>query len=279
MGIGIDPTLQGLVVNSVTGEMTFDGNSVSSDRVLQLLDAELNIEVESVAPFTLQTFYRMLKKYPLLQQINGYAFSFLSQAGQIRPTMGVVHSNRAIQRPPEAIKPRHLQLAKVTTCSRAELTFVKQIQMGDPTKTLTGMIIAKSLLVFEDKPSMDVSIEVCLTAHFEDAGRLEPVGDYFLKDIFLLPISMRQAKMVDVFYPATAERLALDYDAKRQTVSNLPYPDLTLADVCHACLALNYNTAEERALIKEEQEEADRFFTRMDRLVAQHLEELNKEQD
>ncbi|MBD8681232.1 hypothetical protein [Pseudomonas sp. CFBP 13719] len=271
--------LSGLALDVSSGELTFSGNPVNSHHVLQLLDADIEFKIESPSILSLQTLYRLLKRYPLLQHINALASDFMEQGGALKPKLGLVSAKPLEADMGEAPEPVRLNLVKITTVNRSDLSFLEQVQMGEPTETLTGLFIANYQMIFEDKPSIDVGVDVSLTAHLEDGVPQACVGDYFVEQLFHKPINILPGRIADYFFPANGDRLAPNYDAVQETVTQLDNSDLTLADFVHTCLSLNYHSAQERAAMKAEQSEQQKFFDRINRLVGQHIEELERKPD
>lgn len=272
MNLGESEFLQALVLDVSSSTLFFDDQPLAPHQVLQVLDADLAFKIESPAFLSLQTIYRLLKKYPLLQHINGFASDFMQHASDVKPRLGLVS---VMTKPPvgmETPEPVRLNLVKITSVKRCELSFVEQVLMNNPTETVSGVFISDYKMIFEDKPTINVVVDVSLTAHLGDNAPQASVGDYYVNQLYHKPIHLLAGRMVDHFYPANAERLAPDYQAVQEIVTEQPRPDLTLADLIHTCLSLNYNTAEERALLKADEDEQKLFFEQLDRLMDHHVE-------
>lgn len=279
MNLGEPMFLQALVLDVSSGTLTFEDHPLQPSQVLQVLDVELAFKIESSAYLSLQTISRLLKNYPLLQHINGYAASFMQHASQVKPKLGLVAAPSKTVSEDQPQDPARLNLVKITTIKRSEMTFKEQVLMNEPTDALNGMSISNYKVIFDDKPTMDVAVDVSLTAHIADGIPQASVGDYYVEQLYHKPIHLLAARIADYFYPANAERLAPDYKAAQETVVQLDGADLTLADLVHTCLSLNYNTAEYRAIVKAEEEEQKKFFERLDRLMEQHVVTLEHEHD
>ncbi|AXH60255.1 hypothetical protein [Pseudomonas amygdali] len=277
MTLGEPAFLQALVLDVSNSTLFFEDQPLAPSQVLQVLDADLAFKIESPAFLSLQTIYRLLKNYPLLQHINGFASDFMQHASDVKPRLGLVAVSTKTPDGMGAPEPVRLNLVKITSVKRCELSFVEQVLMNNPTETVSGVFISDYKMVFDDKPTIDVAVDVSLTAHLGDKLPQASVGDYYVNQLYHKPIHLLAGRMVDHFYPANAERLAPDYQAVQETVTETPGPDLTLADLVHTCLSLNYNTAEERALIKAEEDEQKLFFERLDRLMEHHVENLDPE--
>lgn len=277
MNLGEPTFLQALVLDVSSSTLFFEDQPLAPSQVLQVLDADLAFKIESPAFLSLQTLYRLLKKYPLLQHINGFASDFMQHASDVRPKLGLVAVTKNTSADFEAPEPVRLNLVKITSVKRCELSFVEQVLMNNPTETVSGVFISDYKMIFEDKPAIDVAVDVSLTAHLGDKIPQASVGDYYVNQLYHKPIHLLAGRMVDHFYPANAERLAPDYQAVQETVTETQGPDLTLADLVHTCLSLNYNTADERAVIKAEEDEQKLFFERLDRIMEHHVESLDPE--
>lgn len=277
MNLGEPTFLQALVLDVSSTTLFFEDQPLAPHQVLQVLDADLAFKIEGPAFLSLQTIYRLLKKYPLLQHINGFASHFMQHASDVKPRLGLVSVTTKTPAGMETPEPVRLNLVKITRVKRSELSFVEQVLMNNPTEAVSGVFISDYKVIFEDKPTMDVAVDVSLTAHLGDNAPQASVGDYYVNQLYHKPIHLLAGRMVDHFYPANAERLAPDYQAVQETVTEKPGPDLTLADLVHTCLSLNYNTAEERALIKADEDEQKLFFEQLDRLMDHHVENLDPE--
>lgn len=277
MNLGEQTFLQALVLDVSSSTLFFEDQPLVPSQVLQVLDVDLAFKIESPAFLSLQTIYRLLKNYPLLQHINGYSSNFMQHASDVKPKLGLVAVTAKTPAEMEAREPIRLNLVKITSVKRSELSLVEQVSLNNPTETVSGVFISDYKMIFEDKPTIDVAVDVSLTAHLGDKTPQASVGDYYVNQLYHKPIHLLAGRMVDHFYPANAERLAPDYQAVQETVAETPGPDLTLADLIHTCLSLNYNTAEERAVIKAEEDEQKLFFERLDRIMAHHVENLDPE--
>jgi len=277
MNLGEQTFLQALVLDVSSSTLFFEEQPLVPSQVLQVLDVDLAFKIESPAFLSLQTIYRLLKNYPLLQHINGYSSNFMQHASDVKPKLGLVAVTAKTPAEMEAREPIRLNLVKITSVKRSELSLVEQVLMNNPAETVSGVFISDYKIIFEDKPTIDVAVDVSLTAHLGDKTPQASVGDYYVNQLYHKPIHLLAGRMVDHFYPANAERLAPDYQAVQETVAETPRPDLTLADLIHTCLSLNYNTAEERALIKAEEDEQKLFFERLDRIMVHHVENLDPE--
>lgn len=277
MNLGEQTFLQALVLDVSSSTLFFEDQPLVPSQVLQVLDVDLAFKIESPAFLSLQTIYRLLKNYPLLQHINGYSSNFMQHASDVKPKLGLVAVTAKTPAEMEAREPIRLNLVKITSVKRSELSLVEQVLMNNPTETVNGVFISDYKMIFEDKPAIDVAVDVSLTAHLGDKTPQVSVGDYYVNQLYHKPIHLLAGRMVDHFYPANAERLAPDYQAVQETVAETPGPDLTLADLIHTCLSLNYNTAEERAVIKAEEDEQKLFFERLDRIMVHHVENLDPE--
>lgn len=277
MNLGEQTFLQALVLDVSSSTLFFEDQPLVPSQVLQVLDVDLAFKIESPAFLSLQTIYRLLKNYPLLQHINGYSSNFMQHASDVKPKLGLVAVTAKTPAEMEAREPIRLNLVKITSVKRSELSLVEQVLMNNPTETVNGVFISDYKMIFEDKPAIDVAVDVSLTAHLGDKTPQASVGDYYVNQLYHKPIHLLAGRMVDHFYPANAERLAPDYQAVQETVAETPGPDLTLADLIHTCLSLNYNTAEERAVIKAEEDEQKLFFERLDRIMVHHVENLDPE--
>lgn len=277
MNLGEQTFLQALVLDVSSSTLFFEDQPLVPSQVLQVLDVDLAFKIESPAFLSLQTIYRLLKNYPLLQHINGYSSNFMQHASDVKPKLGLVAVTAKTPAEMEAREPIRLNLVKITSVKRSELSLVEQVLMNNPTETVNGVFISDYKMIFEDKPTIDVAVDVSLTAHLGDKTPQASVGDYYVNQLYHKPIHLLAGRMVDHFYPANAERLAPDYQAVQETVAETPGPDLTLADLIHTCLSLNYNTAEERAVIKAEEDEQKLFFERLDRIMVHHVENLDPE--
>ena len=279
MNLGEPTFLQALVLDVSNGTLTFEDHPLAPAHVLQMLDAEVTFKIESPAFLSLQTISRLLRNYPLLQHINGYATAFLQHCAQVKPKLGLVAVAKKGVAEGEIPDPERLNLVKITSIKRCDMRFKEQVLMNEPTEMLNGMFISDCKMVFEDKPTMEVAVDVSLTAHIADGVPQASVGDYYVEQLYHKPIHLLAGRVADYYYPANAERTAPDYKAVQETVAQLDGADLTLADLVHTCLSLNYNTAEYRAIIKAEEEEQKKFFERLDRLVDQHVEHLDLSKD
>lgn len=277
MNLGEQTFLQALVLDVSSSTLFFEDQPLVPSQVLQVLDVDLAFKIESPAFLSLQTIYRLLKNYPLLQHINGYSSNFMQHASDVKPKLGLVAVTAKTPAEMEAREPIRLNLVKITSVKRSELSLVEQVLMSNPTETVSGVFISDYKMIFEDKPTIDVAVDVSLTAHLGDKTPQASVGDYYVNQLYHKPIHLLAGRMVDHFYPANAERLAPDYQTVQETVAETPGPDLTLADLIHTCLSLNYNTAEERAVIKAEEDEQKLFFERLDRIMVHHVENLDPE--
>lgn len=277
MNLGEQTFLQALVLDVSSSTLFFEDQPLVPSQVLQVLDVDLAFKIESPAFLSLQTIYRLLKNYPLLQHINGYSSNFMQHASDVKPKLGLVAVTAKTPAEMEAREPIRLNLVKITSVKRSELSLVEQVLMNNPTETVSGVFISDYKMIFEDKPTIDVAVDVSLTAHLGDKTPQASVGDYYVNQLYHKPIHLLAGRMVDHFYPANAQRLAPDYQAVQETVAETPGPDLTLADLIHTCLSLNYNTAEERAVIKAEEDEQKLFFERLDRIMVHHVENLDPE--